>query len=103
LLAPFAPHITEELWQQTGHTDSIHNTTWPAFDETMTQDSTFTLVVQVNGKVRERLEVSSEISEAEVRKLVVNNEKVATFIGENTIQRVIYIPGRLVNVVVRVS
>jgi len=103
LLAPFAPHITEELWQQTGHTDSIHSTAWPTFEEAMTQDTTFTLVMQVNGKVRERVEVSSDISEAEVRELVVNNNKVATFIGENTIQKVIYIPGRLVNVVVRIS
>ena len=103
LLAPFAPHITEELWQQTGHTESIHSTAWPVFEEAMTQDITFTLVIQVNGKVRERVEVSADISEAEVRELVVNNDKVATFIGENTIQKVIYIPGRLVNIVVRVS
>ena len=103
LLAPFAPHITEELWHQTGHSDSIHRTDWPVFEETMTQDTTFTLVIQVNGKIRERVEVSTDISEAEVRELVVNNEKVTTFIGENTIQKVIYIPGRLVNVVVRIS
>jgi leucyl-tRNA synthetase len=102
LLAPFAPHITEELWHLTGHTDSVHSTVWPAFDEAMTQDITFTLVIQVNGKVRERIEVSSAISEAEVRELAVNNDKVATFIGENTIQKMIYIPGRLVNIVVRI-
>jgi leucyl-tRNA synthetase len=102
LLAPFAPHITEELWHQIGHTDSVHSTAWPAFDEAMTQDVTFTLVIQVNGKVRERVEVSSDISEAEARKLAITNNKVATFIGENTIQKVIYIPGRLVNIVVRV-
>ena len=101
LLAPFAPHITEELWHLTGHTDSVHSTTWPAFDETMTQELTFTLVMQVNGKVRERIEVSSAITEAEVRDLAINNEKVATFIDGKTIQKVIYIPGRLVNIVVR--
>lgn len=103
LLAPFAPHITEELWHLTGHKDSVHSTAWPAFDKAMTQDITFTLVMQVNGKVRDRVEVSSDISEAEVRKLAVSNEKVATFIGENTIQKMIYIPGRLVNIVVRIS
>jgi leucyl-tRNA synthetase len=102
LLAPFAPHITEELWHLIGHTDSVHSTAWPTFDEAMTQDVTFTLVIQVNGKVRERIEVASDISEAEVRKLAMTNNKVATFIGENTIQKVIYIPGRLVNIVVRV-
>lgn len=101
LLAPFAPHITEELWQQTGHRGSIHSTDWPAYDEALTQDEAFTLVIQVNGKVRERIEVSADISEQEVRELVVSNPRVATFIGEATIQKIIYIPGRLVNVVVR--
>jgi len=101
LLAPFAPHITEELWQQTGHTGSIHKTDWPAYDEALTQDETFTLVIQINGKVRERIEVAADISEQEVRELVLSNPKVATFIGEATIQKIIYIPGRLVNVVVR--
>ena len=101
LLAPFAPHITEELWQQTGHTGSIHKTDWPAYDETLTQDEAFTLVVQVNGKLRERIEVAADISEQEVRELVLSNPRVATFIGEATIQKIIYIPGRLVNVVVR--
>jgi leucyl-tRNA synthetase len=69
----------------------------------MTQEPTFTLVIQVNGKVRERLEVPSNISEGEVRELAVNNDKVATFIGENTIQKMIYVPGRLMNIVVRTS
>ncbi len=101
LLAPFAPHITEELWQQTGHTSSIHSTDWPVYNEALTQDEAFTLVMQVNGKVRERIEVPADISEQEVRELVVSNPKVATFIGESTIQKIIYIPGRLVNVVVR--
>ncbi|HWS83464.1 MAG TPA: leucine--tRNA ligase, partial [Ktedonobacteraceae bacterium] len=101
LLAPFAPHITEELWQQIGHTGSIHKTDWPAYDEALTQDEAFTLVIQVNGKVRERIEVATDISEQEVRELVLSNPRVATFIGEATIQKIIYIPGRLVNVVVR--
>ena len=101
LLAPFAPHITEELWQQIGHTGSIHKTDWPAYDEALTQDEAFTLVIQVNGKVRERIEVPADISEQEVRELVLSNPRVATFIGDATIQKIIYIPGRLVNVVVR--
>ena len=101
LLAPLAPHITEELWRITGHTGSIHMTDWPSYDEEMTQDETFTLVIQVNGKVRERIEVSSDISENEARYLALENPRVASFIGESTVQKVIYIPGRLVNIVVR--
>ena len=103
LLAPMAPHITEELWHITGHTGSIHMTDWPSYDEEMTQDETFTLVIQVNGKVRERIEVSSDISENEARYLALENPRVASFIGESTVQKVIYIPGRLVNIVVRNS
>ncbi|HZR40810.1 MAG TPA: leucine--tRNA ligase, partial [Ktedonobacteraceae bacterium] len=101
LLAPMAPHITEELWHQTGHGESIHSTTWPTYDEALTQDEAFTLVVQVNGKVRERIEVPANISETEVRKLVLTNPKVMSFIGDTTVQKVIYVPGRLANVVVR--
>jgi leucyl-tRNA synthetase len=101
LLAPMAPHITEELWHLTGHSGSIHQTDWPGYDEALTQDETFTLVVQVDGKVRERIEVPTDISEAEVRQLVVNNPRVVSFIGDATVRNIIYIPGRLVNVVVR--
>jgi leucyl-tRNA synthetase len=101
LLAPMAPHITEELWHVTGHTGSIHTTDWPSYDETLTHDESFTLVIQVNGKVRERIEVPADISEGEVRALALENSRVASFIGEATIQKIIYIPGRLVNIVVR--
>ena len=101
LLAPFAPHITEELWHQTGHTTSIHTSSWPTYDEELTRDETFTLVVQVNGKVRERVEVANDISEDEVRKLVLDNERVLSFIGDATVKKVIYIPGRLANIVAR--
>jgi len=103
LLAPLAPHITEELWHLTGHSDSIHQTSWPIYDEALTHDETFTLVVQVNGKVRERIEVSSNISEGEARQLALDNPRVASFIGDNTVQKVIYVPGKLVNIVVRNS
>ena len=103
LLAPMAPHITEELWHQTGHSGSIHVSDWPSYDESLTHDESFTLVLQVNGKVRERVEVPATISESEARMLALNNARVASFIGESTVQKVIYIPGKLVNIVVRNS
>ncbi len=65
MLAPMMPYVTEELWHLTGHEGSIHLTGWPGYDEALTQDETFTLVLQVNGKVRERIEVPASISEAE--------------------------------------
>ncbi|HVB76127.1 MAG TPA: leucine--tRNA ligase [Ktedonobacteraceae bacterium] len=101
LLAPLAPHIADELWHTTGHSDSIHQSAWPAYDEAMTRDATFTLVVQVNGKVRERIEVSSGITETQARRLALENPRVASFIGDSTVQKVIYVPGKLVNIVVR--
>ena len=101
LLAPMAPHITEELWHQTGHGGSIHMTDWPTYDEAMTQAETFTLVIQVNGKVRDRIEVPSDISEGDARRAALDNARIASFVGDNTIQKVIYIPGKLVNIVVR--
>ncbi|HEY6541881.1 MAG TPA: leucine--tRNA ligase [Ktedonobacteraceae bacterium] len=101
LLAPLAPHIAEELWHMTGHSGTIHRSMWPVYDEAMTRDETFTLVVQVNGKVRERIEVSSDITEAQARQVALGNSRVASFIGENTVQKVIYVPGKLVNIVVR--
>jgi leucyl-tRNA synthetase len=101
LLAPLAPHIAEELWHLTGHTASIHTSEWPGYDEALTKDETFTLVVQVNGKVRERIETAADISESEIRKMVLTNPRVLSFIGDATVQKVIYVPGRLANVVVR--
>ncbi|GHO92097.1 leucine--tRNA ligase [Reticulibacter mediterranei] len=101
LLAPLAPHIAEELWHLTGHTASIHTSEWPGYDEALTKDETFTLVVQVNGKVRERIETATDISESEIRKMVLTNPRVLSFIGDATVQKVIYVPGRLANVVVR--
>jgi leucyl-tRNA synthetase len=101
LLAPMAPHITEELWHITNHTGSIHTTVWPGFDEELTKDEIFTLVVQVNGKVREKIEVAAGTSESEIRMLALDNPRVASFIGDATVQKVIYVPGRLINIVVR--
>lgn len=101
LLAPQAPHIAEELWHLTGHEQSIHTTDWPGYDESLTRDETFTLVVQVNGKMRERIEVPAETSEHIIRAIVLENTRVASFIGESTVQKIIYIPGKLINIVVR--
>ncbi len=101
LLAPMAPHISEELWYLTGHKNSIHTSQWPTYDEALTKDETFTLVIQINGKVRERVEVPADISEAQVRELAINNPRITSLIGETTVQKIIYIPGRLINIVLR--
>ena len=98
------PHLTEELWTEVRRQSySIHQQSWPGWDETVLAQAQVTLVVQVNGKVRERIEVAADISEDEARKLALGNERVLSFIGDATIKKIIYIPGRLINIVARNS
>ncbi len=100
LAAPIAPHIAEELWERTGHEYSIHQQSWPAWDETLVQDQEITLVLQVNGKVRDRLTVPSDIAEEQAKEMALANERVQAQIDGKAVRRVIYVPGKLVNVVV---
>ncbi len=101
LLAPTAPHLTEELWQRTGNDYSVHNQSWPTWDEELARDEEITLVVQVNGKLRDRLTVPASITEDEARTLALERQKVRSYLEGKQVVRVIYVPGRLVNLVVR--
>ncbi len=101
LLAPTAPHLTEELWQQTGHDYSIHNQSWPQWDEELAKNEEITLVVQVNGKLRDRIMVPASITEAEARQLALERQRVKAYLAGRQIINTIYVPGRLVNLVVR--
>jgi len=101
LMAPTAPHLAEELWQHTGHQYSIHNQSWPEWDEALARDEEITLVVQVNGKLRDRIAVPASITEAEARQLVLERPRVKAHLEGKEITDMIYVPGRLVNLVVR--
>ncbi len=101
LLAPFAPHITEELWQQLGHKDSIHISEWPLWDQKYLVADTMTIVVQINGKVRSQITVASDAPEEEVNKLVLADAKTQAHIKGKAIVKTIYIPGKLVSLVVK--
>jgi len=101
LLAPFAPHITEELWMEIGHTESIHKQTWPEVDEAALVQNEVTVVLQVNGKVRDRIIVSADISKAELENRVLSQPKVCEWTQGRTIVKVITVPGKLVNLVVK--
>ncbi len=101
LMAPFAPHITEELWVTCGGTPSIHQQPWPQWDPELAAEVQVEIAVQVNGRVRDRIVVPADIDEAAVRELVMASEKVRTYLDGKKIERFIYIPGRLVNLVVR--
>ena len=100
LLAPIAPHITEELWERTGHAYSIHNQALPEWDEELARDEEITLVVQVNGRVRDRIQVPADIGEEDAKKLAMESHRVQPHLEGKEVRQVIYVPGRLVNVVV---
>jgi len=100
LLAPTAPHLAEELWQRSGYDYSIHNQSWPQWDEELIKEEQITLVVQVNGKLRDRITVPASITETEAREIALGREKVKAYLEGKKIIKVIYVPGRLLNVVV---
>ncbi len=99
LLAPSAPHMTEELWERTGHAYSIHNQPFPKWDEALVSEEQITVVVQVNGKVREKLTVPASVSEGEAKELALASPKVKAYISGGKVARVIYVPQKLVNIV----
>ncbi len=101
LLSPTAPHLTEELWQLTGNEYSIHNQKWPGWDEKLAADEQVTLVVQINGRMRDRLEVPVSISEDEAREAIMARQKVRSYIDGKQVIKIIYVPGRLINLVVK--
>ena len=100
LLAPFAPHIAEELWQQLGHDDSVHLSQWPGYDEKYLVQDTVTIAVQVMGKLRGEVQVAADATEEVVVEEAKANDKVAGYLKDQTIRKTIYVPGRLVNFVI---
>jgi leucyl-tRNA synthetase len=98
ILAPFAPHMTEELWHRMGHETTIHREPWPAYDPKRIVAATFELVVQVNGKVRDRLTVDADISEKEVTAKALASEKVKPYLEGKEPKKVVYVKGRLVGI-----
>ncbi len=99
LLAPLAPYLAEELWEQLGNSRSIHLTSWPTYDPEALRSETITLLVQVNGRLRDRIEVAHDASEDEITQQALASEKVQRFVSGHEVRKIIYVPGRLVNVV----
>ncbi|MDP5273037.1 leucine--tRNA ligase [Chengkuizengella axinellae] len=100
LLAPIAPHISEELWQRLGNENTITYTSWPTFDEKWIVDDVVEIVVQIKGKIIDRINVPKNLDKEELEKTVLELEKVKTAIAGKTIRKVIAVPGKLVNIVV---
>ena len=101
LIAPFAPHVADELWAYLGNETFTFEEEWPKYDEELTKDHTFNLVIQVNGKVRDMVSAQIGISKDDAEKLALESEKAKKFIDEKEVVKVIVVPNRLVNVVVK--
>jgi leucyl-tRNA synthetase len=101
MMAPTAPHFAEEVWSRRGKAYSVHNQSWPSWDEALAKEDEVTLIVQVNGKVRDRIVVPASISEAEAKEKALGSDKVKANVGGKPIANLVYVPGKLVNVVVK--
>jgi leucyl-tRNA synthetase len=99
LLAPFAPHIAEEIWAKLGHAELIHREKWPTFDPKLAKDETITLAIAVNGKLRDTLKVAADIGKDEAIESAKQSEKIAKWLAGKTIRKEIFVPGKMVNFV----
>jgi leucyl-tRNA synthetase len=100
LLSPYAPHLCEELWRRLGEPDLIARASWPAYDPALCVDDTVTIVVQVNGKKRDELQVARDVSRDELERLALASPNAVKHIEGKPPRKVVVVPGRLVNIVV---
>jgi len=101
LLAPYAPHMAEEIWARLGHKETIAYVDWPVADEKYLAEDLISLAVQVNGKLRDQLEVPADITEDAIREMIDHRPKLEAHLEGKTIVKMIYVPGRLVSLVVK--
>jgi leucyl-tRNA synthetase len=98
-MAPVTPHMTEELWERLGKSYSIHREPWPDFDEQLAKEDEITLVIQVNGKVRDRVAAPADVSEDQAKEIALASEAVARHMGDKQPKEIIFVPGKLINIV----
>ena len=101
LLFPFVPHITSELWELTGHTDSISTHQWPEYDETALVVNEIEVVVQINGKIRDKIVISPDLSRDEMIDVAMNNDRIKKLTEGKEIVKCIAVPKKLINIVVK--
>ncbi len=101
LLSPIAPHICEEMWVNNGFEGYLHDASWPSYDESKTQDSKVEVALQVNGKIKDKIMVSANLDKAGLEKAALESDKVKSFIDGKTVVKVIAVPKKLVNIVVK--
>ncbi|MFC3418448.1 leucine--tRNA ligase [Salinicoccus hispanicus] len=99
LLSPVAPHVAEELWEKLGHSETIAYAAWPTFDESKLVEDEVEIVIQVNGKVKEKMNVPAEAGKEDLERIAIESNRVQEAIREKTVRKVIVVPGKLVNIV----
>ena len=100
LISPMVPHVADEMWESLGHQHSVVQESWPEWDNEAAAEEKLLIVVQVNGKLRNRIQVSPDASKEEVEEAALADERIRAFVGEKPVRKVVVVPGRLVNVVV---
>ena len=100
LLAPFAPHIAEELWNKLGHPESISKTHWPELNEALLEEQTFEYPVSFNGKLRFKVDLSLDLTKEEIEQRILQHETTAKYLEGKIPEKIIVVPNRIINVVV---
>ena len=101
ILAPFTPHICEEMWQHLGNPESLYHEQWPKYDESALVRDVVEVVVQINGKVKDRLSVASGMGKEELEKYCLQSEKINALVADKQIVKVITVPDKLLNIVIK--
>ena len=99
-VAPFAPHLAEELWCQLGHTPSVSTVAWPSYDPKFYEDDVVEMAVQVNGKMRGRITLRKDADAKEAERAAIDDPNVRKFLGDKPVKKTIYVPGKILNVIV---
>ena len=101
LLAPFVPHVTEEMWENLGYGGSVHDQKWPEYDEKALVKDTIEIVVQINGRIKEKINIAGDSSKEEMEKIAVENDKIKALTEGKNIVKIIAVPNKLINIVVK--
>jgi leucyl-tRNA synthetase len=99
LLAPFAPHLGEEIWQQLGHGETVYRAPWPAFDPVVAADETVNIMIQVNGKIKDKISVALDCDEATVKKEALACEKIKQLLAGRQVVKMIFIKNKMLSIV----
>jgi leucyl-tRNA synthetase len=100
IISSFSPHIAEELWEKLGYKESIFKKAWPKWEEKYIKEARITLIVQINGKMRDSIEADAGISEKEAKELAISTEKIKNWLCGKEVKKVIFVPDKLINIVV---